>query len=396
MLDTEHNTRTLYIKECSNSIGDYITEWRNAAEQIYTAKGVGVSGKLITRNNFNGPTSTSDSAMSGFIGFLAKKASKLTSIYNKIFGGNILGTNSSGSSDYSPTQYNSKSNDPAIKKATEWANSIQGQQGYGNNGCTEFTSRYLSMTGKDFGYLKRSNGEFEKYVPTLQTMAKKAGKWKNGAASGSEGDIALIETNFTDSEPDHAVIADGSGGYFGNSSSRNIVVHGNLGTDFGADNVLGYIATGDQSVSAAASGTLARTKEQIIADAGSTSAMGKFGRGKRLVSPKAFFGKGPSVTVPQNFNNNPDVITMNSKDYTDIFQKMLDVLLIIAQNTAGAPAPVSNQANIQAMKADRKQAAIDRLRDGLLKMRSANGLGQVPMNANIGNLLSTMEGLATL
>lgn len=366
------------------------------AEQIYTAKGVGVSGKLVTRNNFNGPTSTSESAMNGFIGFLAKKASKLTSIYNKIFGGDILGTSSSGSSDYSPTQYNSKSNDPAIKKATEWANSIQGQQGYGNNGCTEFTSKYLSMTGKDFGYLKRSNGEFEKYVPTLQTMAKKAGKWKSGASSGSEGDIALIETNFTDSEPDHAVIADGSGGYFGNSSSRNIVVHGNLGTDFGADNVLGYIATGDQSVSAAASGTLARTKEQIIADAGSTSAMGKFGRGKRLVSPKAFFGKGPSVTVPQNYNTNPDVITMNSKDYTDIFQKMLDALLIIAQNTTGAPAPVSNQANIQAMKADRKQAAIDRLRDGLLKMRSANGLGQVPMNANIGNLLSTMEGLATL
>ena len=37
MLNTEQNTRTLYIKECSNSIGDYITEWRNAAEQIYTA-----------------------------------------------------------------------------------------------------------------------------------------------------------------------------------------------------------------------------------------------------------------------------------------------------------------------------------------------------------------------
>ena len=63
--------------------------------------------------------------------------------FSSIFGGdnNSKKGNPNGS-------FQSTSSDAGIQAASAWAQSMVGQTGYGNNGCTEFVKNYLLQIGR--------------------------------------------------------------------------------------------------------------------------------------------------------------------------------------------------------------------------------------------------------
>lgn len=370
------------------------------ADQLYESKGK-VGQGLVTKTTYTG---SMQKTQNSFFSFLAKQAAPLTKIYNSIFGGS-MDEDSSGSADFSSLKYNSKSTNPNIQAATNWANSKLGQRGYGPTGCTSFVADYLAKAGVNTNFLAGSRGNPSLWVPELEELAKKAGKWKEGSKAGSEGDVAIIETNNNPGDgPDHAVIADGSGWYFGNSSSRDMVVRGNLGSDFGANNVLGYIATGDPSTGTVASGNLTRSQADVIGDAGPTSANGKFGRGKfgrgfKGVPIKNLFGRANELGAAQAITPTQ---SRSEADYTAYLMDIAKTLHSIDQNIGtlvanggvAATAESNDMGNAPRVVAEQRQNAIDNIKEKLSLLKSANGLGQLPFSKDFNNISSIMAALA--
>ena len=375
----------------------------NYAEQILEKKGVGISGKLVTKTTFNGSSASGgESTMGGFIGYLTKRASGLTKIYNSIFGGSSEDSSSSGSytSNYKGGPLSSKATTDGIKKAIEWTNTSKlNKTGYGNTGCTAFVKDFISQSGNT-----ELSGNMPLWVPYLMSGAQEGNIWRSPQDGARQGDIAIIETNRNPGDgPDHAVIADGSGGYYGNSSSRNLVVHGKLGTDFGASNIVGYVASGDpRSKATTASGETTRTQDQIIADAGPTSAMGKYGRGK--------FGKGIPVVPTKNLFGRANAmapttqaVAMQQFDYRQILQDIYQALLLIVKNTGNLSTAgntsqtVTNgdMGNAVQEAAAQKQDMMRKLKDKIGLLRSANGLGQLPFTEDINNITALMAQIAS-
>lgn len=373
----------------------------NFAEQLYNSKGK-VGQGLVTKTTYTG---SMQKTQNSFFSFLAKQAAPLTKIYNSIFGGSMDEGSSDSSADFSALKYNSKSTNPNIQAATNWANSKLGQRGYGPTGCTSFVADYLAKAGVNTNFLAGSKGNPSLWVPELEELAKKAGKWKEGSKAGSEGDVAIIETNNNPGDgPDHAVIADGSGWYFGNSSSRNMVVRGNLGSDFGSNNVLGYIATGDPATGAVASGNLTRSQAEVIGDAGPTSANGKFGRGKfgrgfKGVPIKNLFGRANELGTTQAITPTQ---SRSEADYTAYLMDIAKTLHSIDQNietlvaNGGVAATVesNDMGNAPRVVAEQRQNAIDNIKEKLSLLKSANGLGQLPFSKDFNNISSIMAALA--
>ena len=164
------------------------------------------------------------------------------------------------------------------KAASNWADSMVGQQGYGNNGCTTFVNKYLQQAGVK---------QIDMYVPNAETNAQQQGQpyaFKTASQGGTEGDVVLLNTLKGDAEADHVVIADGKGGYWGNSSSKNQIVKGDIANDFGAENINGYIATGGDGKSSVPTGQATRSEAEIKND----STLDSLGTGK-------FFGRAKGV-----------------------------------------------------------------------------------------------------
>lgn len=164
------------------------------------------------------------------------------------------------------------------KAASNWADSMVGQQGYGNNGCTTFVNKYLQQAGVK---------QIDMYVPNAETNAQQQGlpyAFKTASQGGTEGDVVLLNTLKGDAEADHVVIADGKGGYWGNSSSKNQIVKGDIANDFGAENINGYIATGGDGKSSVPTGQATRSEAEIKND----STLDNLGTGK-------FFGRAKGV-----------------------------------------------------------------------------------------------------
>jgi len=160
----------------------------------------------------------------------------------------------------------------SLESAVAYAKSRVNTEGYGNNGCTEWVRQFLLKMGHPLGELMTSGAEGNlMWVPNLMDWAKARGLWKEPEEGGACGDVCLLETNgdFGDGA-DHVVIADGKGGYWGNSSSRNQIVHRDIAYDYGADAVWGYIATGEGGGNVA-QGACGRSMAEIVGDAGSTS-----------------------------------------------------------------------------------------------------------------------------
>lgn len=171
------------------------------------------------------------------------------------------------------------------KAASNWADSIVGKKDYGNNGCTSFVNEYLQQAGQSTIDLNCDNA---------YTNSKEKGlpfAWKPGKDNGVEGDVALINTaedgSFPDGvpKPDHAVIADGRGGYWGYSASQRNTVHGKM-TDWGdgGSNIIGYIASGGSGNGAQLTGSATMSQTDMMKASSDDYGLGKnglrFGRAK--------------------------------------------------------------------------------------------------------------------
>ena len=212
-----------------------------------------------------------------------------------------------------------------VKAASDWANSIvnKPENWYGSSGCTAFCLDYLKHANSPVADKFQAKGM---YVPGLYKLASSSsddfGEMKGPDAAGSEGDVAMVRYDNTPESPTHAVIADGKGGYWGNSSGSGVVVHKNsLAGDY--NKIYGYLPTGsgDGTVS---QGECTRSDEDQHADAGSTDGKGKhlslFGRGRKVgnteTDPKTSISNAQQMLNKTPYKSDPN-FRITSKDDRD-------------------------------------------------------------------------------
>ena len=243
---------------------------KQAAREILQSKGTGkVTSIAGGKAGASGPTKR-PGLLSPLFDMYNSMKSNLGAMLGIDLGGNIGGSASGG--------VGGAIGGGNTKAASNWADSMVGQQGYGNNGCTTFVNKYLDQAGVK---------QIDMYVPDAETKAQQQGlpyAFKTASQGGTEGDVVLLNTLKGDAEADHVVIADGKGGYWGNSSSKNQIVKGDIANDFGAENINGYIATGGDGKSSVPTGQATRSEAEIKND----STLDNLGTGK-------FFGRAKGV-----------------------------------------------------------------------------------------------------
>ena len=149
----------------------------------------------------------------------------------------------------------------------------------GENGCVEAVTKIGASTS---GFLKNELDNGVVYVPKLVEDARKAGVGvvayspENVAA----GDIIVYGDN------DHVVMADGKGGYVGNSTSQQKVVHGSDYTDMGDLQPTKIIKTGNTGTSAGRFAGESYSGDSAI-DSAIVSAANKYGVDPALVAAVA-------------------------------------------------------------------------------------------------------------
>lgn len=108
---------------------------------------------------------------------------------------------------------------------TGWENWGGQTMDNGQNGCAEFVGKCGSYYSP---FLADECQNDVVYVPTMVQDADANGLLEDFDANDLEkGDVIVYGDN------DHVVIYDGQGGYYGNSSSRNVTVHGGDYTEMG-------------------------------------------------------------------------------------------------------------------------------------------------------------------
>lgn len=109
----------------------------------------------------------------------------------------------------------------------------------GTNGCAEAVG-LMGAGNSQFLANEYNNGQYS--VPGMVSDAQQAGipvvPYQAGAAG--PGDAIVYGDN------DHIVLSDGNGGYYGNSSSQNQIVHGSDATQMGGFQPTAIIKTGGQ------------------------------------------------------------------------------------------------------------------------------------------------------
>jgi len=240
---------------------------KQAAREILQSKGTGkVTSIAGGKAGASGPAKR-PGLLSPLFDMYNSMKSNLGAMLGIDLGGNIGGSSASGGVGGAIGGGNTKA-------ASNWADSMVGQQGYGNNGCTTFVNKYLDQAGVK---------QIDMYVPDAETKALPYA-FKTASQGGTEGDVVLLNTLKGDAEADHVVIADGKGGYWGNSSSKNQIVKGDIANDFGAENINGYIATGGDGKASVPTGQATRSEAEIKND----STLDNLGTGK-------FFGRAKGV-----------------------------------------------------------------------------------------------------
>ena len=106
------------------------------------------------------------------------------------------------------------------------------------NGCTYFVQ---NAVGSNDEFISSMKGDL--YVPHWVSKAREQGRYNPGTDGMKAGDIVVVSYGKPGGFGDHVVVYDGKGGYYGNSTSKEKPVHGNLQEDFG-DAVAGYIRPG--------------------------------------------------------------------------------------------------------------------------------------------------------
>lgn len=252
---------------------------KQAAREILQSKGTGkVTSIAGGKAGASGPTKR-PGLLSPLFDMYNSMKSNLGAMLGIDLGGNIGGSSASGGIGQGAVGGGN------TKAASNWADSIVGKKDYGNNGCTSFVNEYLQQAGQSGIDLNCDNA---------YTNSKEKGlpyAWKPGKDSGVEGDVALINTAedglFPDGvpRPDHAVIADGRGGYWGYSASQRNTVHGKM-TDWGdgGSNIIGYIASGGSGNGAQLTGSATMSQTDMMKASSDDYGLGKnglkFGRAK--------------------------------------------------------------------------------------------------------------------
>lgn len=250
---------------------------KQAAREILQSKGTG-KVTSIAGGKSSGPTKK-PGLLSPLFDMYNSIKSNLGSVLGIDLGGNI------GGSSGAVGGVGGAVGGGNTKAASNWADSIVGKKDYGNNGCTSFVNEYLQQAGQSTIDLNCDNA----YLNSKNNGQPYA--WKPGKDNGVEGDVALINTaedgSFPDGvpKPDHAVIADGRGGYWGYSASQRNTVHGKM-TDWGdgGSNIIGYIASGGSGSGAQLSGDATMSQTDMMKASSDDYGLGKnglrFGRAK--------------------------------------------------------------------------------------------------------------------
>ena len=149
----------------------------------------------------------------------SNEAVRNATAFNKLHDDIINGTSSFGNK----LELASTTN---LSEATQWADQmVEDGKYYGANGCTAFVKAFLGQMNSSFA------DTMDMYVPDLYNNVKDTDKFLNKKSGFNAGDIVITDSDGVFDEPDHVVIADGQGGYYGNSTSQEKVVHGSL-SDF--------------------------------------------------------------------------------------------------------------------------------------------------------------------
>lgn len=152
-------------------------------------------------------------------GSRSNEAIRNATAFNKLHDDIINGTSSFGNK----LELASTTN---LSEATQWADQmVEDGKYYGANGCTAFVKAFLGQMNSSFA------DTMDMYVPDLYNNVKNTDKFLNKTSGFNAGDIVITDSDGIFDEPDHVVIADGHGGYYGNSTSQEKVVHGSL-SDF--------------------------------------------------------------------------------------------------------------------------------------------------------------------
>ena len=152
-------------------------------------------------------------------GSRSNEAVRNATAFNKLHDDIINGTSSFGNK----LELASTTN---LSEATQWADQmVEDGKYYGANGCTAFVKAFLGQMNSSFA------DTMDMYVPDLYNNVKDTDKFLNKKSGFNAGDIVITDSDGVFDEPDHVVIADGNGGYYGNSTSQEKVVHGSL-SDF--------------------------------------------------------------------------------------------------------------------------------------------------------------------
>ena len=263
------------------------------------------------------------------------------------------------------------SSNPNIQQAIEWARSRENGPGYGDVGCTAWANDFLNHANIN---------PINTWVPDAMKEAQQAGIWKTPDQGAVAGDIGLVDTDGSMDEPDHAIVMDGQGGMWSNSSSRNIVFHGNTAGTWGADKVWGYIGTGGEGQGNVAQGVQTTSAAETAAMAGSTSqhGQGKYGRGKfgRFGRGHGIFGRAKVLDAIQSNNNAANsYIDGSSSSYQEINAPIVPV---VQQTTAVASS--SEQ------KVDTMISLLSSINNNIAIM--VQGISAIAQAANGGNPVS--------
>ena len=410
--------------EISSDSREAIQKRLDWAEEAYANDGAiaGSNGNVSSSGVVSGGAGGAGGASGGQSNVLMKAifgdtGDKITQAYNAFFGSSSSGGAGGAMSGGVVGGGNTKA-------ASNWADSMVNSQGYGNNGCTTFVNKYLEQAG-----VKQIN----MYVPTAEEEAKqnKPYSFKPASAGGNEGDVALINTLTSDAEADHVVIADGKGGYWGNSSSKNLIVKGDIASDFGAENINGYIATGGDGQGAVATGSATRSQADILKDSSLDYGAGKYGRAKGISKAKQIkiegnaavkaaaayakqqkkskYGKGSSIwdsvlsgvssyyaqkqasqstgdTANINVTQAASTGSLTPEQIMQLLQAIISLLGQIATNTAGGNAQAAPEGSQAAMNQGGDISNILQSVQGLLGQNNQNLLSK------IGGMISAFGG----
>lgn len=411
--------------EISSDSREAIQQRLDWAEEAYANDGAiaGSNGNISSGGIVNGVAGKAGGAGGGQSNLLMKAifgdtGDKITQAYNAFFG------SPGGAAGGAGGAFGGVVGGGNTKAASNWADSMVNSQGYGNNGCSTFVNKYLEQAG-----VKQIN----MYVPTAEEEAKqnKPYSFKPASAGGNEGDVALINTLTSDAEADHVVIADGKGGYWGNSSSKNLIVKGDIASDFGAENINGYIATGGDGQGAVATGSATRSQADILKDSSLDYGAGKYGRAKGISKAKQIkiegnaavkaaaayakqqkkskYGKGSSIwdsvlsgvssyyaqkqasqstgdTANINVTQAPSTGSLTPEQIMQLLQAIISLLGQIATNTAGGNAQAAPEGSQAAMNQGGDISNILQSVQGLLGQNNQNLLSK------IGGMISAFGG----